>query len=124
MRERHVVVVRKRCRFCHAILEAGLMDLFPKLAGPPRVCCKRCGRATHLSLLVAVASSAAGLLGGAVVVMCCRALAESMFGKPLGIVHVLLMLPIGLSAWMLGYIAFAASCYGLQGIWHRFNGTH
>jgi hypothetical protein len=124
MPERPVIVVFKtRCRFCHAILEAGLMHLFPKFAGPPQVRCKRCDRATKLSLVVAAASVAAGFIVSVLTVVCYDVVAGSILGEPLGTAALLLMLPIGLAAWVLGYIAFASCCYGIHGIWKLFVGT-
>ncbi len=126
MPERHVIVVvfKKRCNVCHGVLEAGPADLLPKIVGLPQVRCGRCGQATKLSLLVASASAVAGLLGAALAVVCCRHIAIAMLGKPLGAVPILLMVPIGLAAWILGYIAFAAGCYGIHGIWLRLRGEY
>jgi hypothetical protein len=119
-----IVVFKKRCKFCHAMLEAGLMQVFPKIVGLPQVRCRRCHQATTLPLAVALVSSVAGFFVAAFVVLCYFAAAESVSGRPFGIVPFVLAFPIGLAAWMLGYIGSAACCYAIHRIWkslHRID---
>jgi hypothetical protein len=110
-----IVAFRKRCSYCRATLNPGALELLPKVVGLPQVRCKRCSRFTKLSLVVTIASSVAGVLAAALVLACYGAVAGSLFGTPIADGTILLMLPIGCAAWMLGYIAFATCCYGIQG---------
>ncbi len=119
-----IVVFKKRCKRCHANVDAGPIDLLPKVAARPQVRCRRCGHTTKLSLPVAVASSVAGVvLGVALMAVCYWPITDSVLGESLGPAAMLFTLPIGMAAWTLGYIAFAASCYGLQRLWILGRGT-
>ena len=123
-RERQVIgLLRKRCHYCHALLEAAPIDFLPKGVGLPHVRCRRCSRATKWSAWVVVVSLAAGLACAALALVCYDAIAESAFGSPLDTAALVLMLPVGLVAWLLGYLASATFCYAIRGIWNAFRGT-
>ena len=113
---------RKCCKFCHARLKATLVDLLPKVVGLPQVECSRCGRTTKLSLLVTVASLAAGAcIGAGSVLVCNAALSGTIATMPLGAAAILV--PIGIATGLAGYIAFAACCYVIHFNWMLLSGA-
>ena len=119
--QRMSIDLRKRCGYCHAFLDASPIELLPKFLGRPQVHCKRCGRATKLSLLVALASTAAGgVLGLVSVAVCDDALTGSVLADTLAATAILM--PLGVLAWMTGYLAFATGCYGIQRGWIMLRG--
>ena len=54
------------------------------------------------------------------VAMCNQALVGSTTSEPLG--TVVLLVPLGLLVWTLGYLAFAVGCYGIQRSWIMIRG--
>lgn len=114
---------KKRCGYCRGSMDPGLMELFPRVVGLPQVRCSRCNRSTKLSLVVTVASIVAGCVGAGFALAGYCAIAGWLFGVPLGDGPILLMLPIAVVAWILGYIVFAMGCYGIHGLWIASRGT-